>query len=66
MQVRHPEVSVQLTGQDSNAFFIMGRVASAMRRAGVPKDEIDQYMTEAQSGDYDNVLRTTMRWVDVS
>ena len=65
-EIRHPEISVQLTGQDGNAIFILGKVQQAMRRAGVPADEIRQFMDEATSGDYDHLLGTVMRWVDVS
>ena len=36
-----------------------------MRRNGYSKEEIDQYLKEAKSGDYDNLLRVTMEWVNV-
>lgn len=62
---KFPEVTVQLTGQDGNAFMIMGLVTKAMRRAGVSKADIDSYLAEAQSGDYDNLLAVTMQTVDV-
>lgn len=65
MEVKHPEVTVQLTGTDANPFMIIGRVKEAMRRAKVPKAEIDKFIEEATSGDYDNVLQTCMKWVDV-
>lgn len=64
--VRHPEIAVQLTGEDGNAFAIMGRVSGALRKAGVPKSEIDEYMSESMSGDYDHLLQTAMAWVDVA
>jgi hypothetical protein len=63
-QPRYPEVQVQLTGQDGNAFAILGRTAAAMRQAGVPQDEVDSFFAEATSGDYDHLLQTTMAWVD--
>ena len=63
-QPRYPDVQVQLSGEDGNAFAILGRTAGALRRAGVPQEEIDQYFAEATSGDYDHLLQTTMRWVD--
>jgi len=66
LEVRHPEVSVQLTGTDGNAFSVIGRVSNALRRAGVRNGEIDEFTTEATSGDYSNVLATCMRWVNVS
>jgi hypothetical protein len=62
-QPRYPDVQVQLSGEDGNAFAILGRTASALRRAGVPKAEIDEYLAEATSGDYDHLLQTTMGWV---
>jgi hypothetical protein len=63
-QPRYPDVQVQLSGQDGNAFAILGRTASALRRAGIPQEEIDEYFAEATGGDYDHLLQTTMRWVD--
>ena len=33
--IRHPDITVQLTGQGGNAFAILGRVARALRTAGV-------------------------------
>jgi hypothetical protein len=63
--VKHPEVNVQIIGTDSNALALMGRVTRALRAAKVPTAEIDQFREEAMSGDYDNVLRTIMRWVEV-
>ena len=63
-QPRHPEVQVQLSGQDGNAFAILGRTAAALRQAGVSQDEIDAFFAETTSGDYDHLLHTTMAWVD--
>lgn len=59
----YPDVEVQLSGEDGNAFYIIGRVTRALRRAGVPREKIDVFVAEATSGDYDHVLQTTMRWV---
>jgi hypothetical protein len=63
-QPRYPDIFVPLTGEDGNAFAILGRTTRALRQAGLGKDEIDQYYAEATSGDYDHLLQTTMRWVD--
>jgi hypothetical protein len=35
-------------------------------KAGVEKPEIDAFTKEATRGDYDHLLMTAMRWVDVS
>ena len=55
---------VKLVGEDGNAFAIMGRVAGALKKAGYSKEEIDIYRDKATSGDYDNLLRVTMEYVD--
>jgi hypothetical protein len=63
---RYPDVEVELTGQDGNGFFIIGRVQRALRAAGVSKEERDAYTAEATAGNYDELVATTMRWVSVS
>jgi hypothetical protein len=64
--IKYPEVEVKLVGEDGNAFAIMGRVMSALKSAGVPKEEIDEYYKQSTSGDYDNLLRTATEWVSVA
>ena len=58
-------IEVQLVGQDGNAFAIMRAVTKALRQNGYTPDDIDEYKKEAMSGDYDNLLRVTMEWVEV-
>ncbi len=64
MEPKYPHVKVKLVGQDGNAFFILGRVAAALRRAHVPQAEIDAFLKEARSGDYDHLLQTVVQTVD--
>lgn len=63
---KYPNIEVELSGGDGNAYSIIARVAKAMRRGGVTAQEIDEFQKEAKSGDYDNVLQTAMKWVNVS
>lgn len=63
---RFPQVEVELSGHDGNAFGILGRVSKALRRGGASAAEVKEYVAEATSGDYDHLLATTMRWVEVS
>jgi hypothetical protein len=65
-EIKYPEIEVQLVGEDGNAFAIMARVASALKSAGVPKEEIDEYYKQSTSGDYDHLLRTATEWVAVA
>jgi len=62
---KYPNVKVPLVGLDGNAFAILGRVAKALREARVSNDEINLYMKQATGGDYNKLLATTARWVDV-
>ena len=56
---------VQLVGESGNAFFILGKVKKAMQNAGATKEEVDEFMKEATSSDYDHLLVTCMEYVEV-
>lgn len=64
--VYYPDVTVKLIGVDGNAFNIMGIVITALRKAGVSWEERDEFWTEATAGNYDQLLQTCMRWVNVT
>lgn len=63
--VKYPHITSQLSGQDGNAFNLLGIVRHDLKRGGVPKEEIDQFLEEAMSGTYDDLLVTCMKWVNV-
>lgn len=56
---------VQLTGEDGNAFAILGRVKRAIRQSNHP-ELADAFMQEAMAGDYDHLLCACMRYVTVN
>lgn len=62
MEPKFPEVTVQLTGEDGNAFSILGAVSKALKRAG-HGEAAQEFYTEATSGDYDHLLQTAMAYV---
>ena len=62
---KYPEIRVKLVGGDGNAFAVLGSVVRAMRAAKLPEDEIKQFRDEAMSGDYDRLLQTCIKWVEV-
>ena len=66
MQPKYPNITVRLVGNDSNAFAILAAVKKALHNNKVSSDEIKQFYDEATSGDYDNLLQTAMKWVEVS
>ncbi len=65
-KIKYPEIEVDLSGEDGNAFIIISRVRKALKRAGIATEEIEQFTSKAQSGDYDNVLTTVQEWVSVT
>ncbi len=62
---KHPEIQVQLSGSDGNAFAVLGAVSRALRRAGCDEAEVKEFNDEATSGGYDHLLTTAMAWVEV-
>ena len=54
-------IHLKLTGEEGNAFFILGRARQALRRAR-RSDLWEQFNKEATSGDYTNLLATCMKY----
>lgn len=65
MDIKYPNITVPLVGEDGNAYSILARVRRALSRNGVDYDEIDKFTDEATRGDYDELLQTVMNWVNV-
>ena len=65
MEPKYPHITVKLTGRDGNAWAVLGAVNKALHENGLSKAETDAFFDEATSGDYDHLLRTVMRWVEV-
>jgi hypothetical protein len=65
-EIKYPDIHVQLTGVDGNARAIMGTVSEALRKAGVSACQITRFRVACMEGDYNDLLRTCMTWVDVS
>ena len=65
-EAKYPHVKFQLVGVDGNAFAVMGLAAREARRAGLTKEQIQEYQTDAMSCDYNKLLCTTMEYFDCS
>ena len=63
---KYPDITVDLTQVDGNAFSILGACRRAARSGGVPSAQIEQFVEEAMSGEYDHLLQTCFRWFDTS
>jgi hypothetical protein len=65
MSPKYPDITVELTGHDGNAFVVLGRCRQAAQQADLNDDQIAAFMAEAMEGDYDHLLRTAMLWFDI-
>jgi hypothetical protein len=64
--VKYPQITVQLMGEDGNAFSIIGKMKAELKRNGVPPEKVKEFFGEATGSDsYDDLLMTCMRWVNV-
>jgi hypothetical protein len=62
----YPDVEVQLTGRDGNAFAIIGAVSRALRRE-VDADAATRFTTAAmEQGSYEELLTFVQSTVNVS
>ena len=59
-------VTVKLSSQNGNALVVIGSVIRGLKKAGAPQSEIDKFKSEATSSDYDHVIQTAMKWVNVA
>lgn len=55
-----------ISGPAGNAFCILGACQSWMRQCGVAREDIDEFLQEAQSGDYDHLLQVCHEATGVS
>ncbi|MGO8779257.1 MAG: hypothetical protein ACLQKK_10155 [Rhodomicrobium sp.] len=60
---KYPHVRVDLAKEPGNAFAVLNRTGAALREAGIPASERRQYLEEAISGDLEQLLSVTKRWV---
>lgn len=65
-EVKYPNINVDLSLSDGNAFAVLGKVRRAMIEAGISTEEIGNFMAESMSSDYNHLLATCMKWVNVS
>lgn len=58
-------IEIDLSTIDGNAYAIMGAVQRKLKQAGASKEELDQYLAESMSGDYENLVETVGKWLVV-
>lgn len=63
---KYPDVHVQLTGEDGNAFFILGKIQRILKKEKLFDSVWEEFYKEATSGDYNHLLATVMMYFTVS
>lgn len=63
MKAENKKPKCRLTGEDGNAFAILGRVTRAMRKAG-QGHLVAEMMKKATAGDYNHLLATVQEYVE--
>ncbi len=58
-------IKVKLIGTDGNAYAVLAKVIRALKDGG-RGDLVEQFKKDATSGDYDNLLRVVMEYVEVA
>ena len=54
-----------LSGEDGNAFVILGVVSKALKLQGHPPEVRDAVIKRLTTGDYDSLLRKARQYVDI-
>ena len=65
MVSKYPHITVKLVGQDGNAFNLLAIMRRELKRNGVSPEEVNQFLEEAMNGNYDHLLQTCIKWVNV-
>jgi len=61
---RYPQVGVRMSEPDGNLFCVLDRVDAALKAAGVPAVDVQQFLIEARHGDYEPLLAMCRQLVD--
>lgn len=62
---KYSDIKVKLVGEDGNAFYVLGRVVKELREHGISEEEIQEFTKEAIASDYEHLLQTVIKTVEV-
>ena len=56
---------IDLSQVDGNAYAIMGAAQRVLKQAGATPEEINEYLKESMSSDYEHLVETVGKWLVV-
>jgi len=56
---------IQLSGEDGNAFMILAKCRTQMKKMGASPQQVQAFNDQATSGDYDHLLQVVQEWFEV-
>ena len=62
---KFPHIKVALVGGDGNAFVILAKMSSCLKKGGASGEDVKKFFAAATAGDYHHLLRTCGEWVEV-
>lgn len=64
MKITNKKLNLSLVGLDGNAFVLLGAFQRQAKKEKWTKEEIDYVLKDAQSSDYNHLLRVLMSYCD--
>ena len=65
MAIKYPDITVEYTNADGNAFALLRLVRRALLDHGVEASEVSTFLLDATTFGYDHLIVTCARWVNV-
>jgi hypothetical protein len=62
---KYPDITIQLSEIEDNAYAILAACHKAMRRCEISKEEIALFDKEAHADDYEHLIATVYAWFNV-
>lgn len=55
-KVEHSHITFDLTGEQGNAFYLLGTAKNFAKQMGYSSEEIESLLSEMKSSDYENLI----------
>jgi hypothetical protein len=57
------QLDIDLLGPEGNAFVVLAKMRRVLESAGASKNDIDDFMEDATTNNYDHLLEVCREWV---